>query len=116
MKKWIDNSVYDVVVATVGDYRRMKKLINDGTVTLEQAVVFAKKISAIDNALVAVCQGDGERAREALLTDIAERRGFERCISKKYYPARNTFLRRKERAVCLIAEMLGLLEDRSVND
>lgn len=111
MKKWIEGSVYDLVVATASDYRRMKRLLSEGNVTLDQAVVFTRRISAIENALIVACKGEGERVREAMLTDIAERRGFERSVSKKYYPARATFVRRKERAVCLIAEMLGLLED-----
>jgi hypothetical protein len=111
MKKWIESSVYDLVVATAADYRRMKRLMNEGNITLEQAVVFARRIAAVEHALIVACKGDGERVREAMLTDIAERRGFERSVSKKYYPARATFVRRKEHAVCLIAELLGLLED-----
>lgn len=111
MRKWLDGSVYDIVVATAADCKRMKRLVCEGELTAEQAAAFVRRISAVEYALIAVCEGERAAVRDALLTDIAERRGFERSVSRKYYPARSTFMRRKERAVRLMAEMLGLLRD-----
>ena len=109
MTKILENSVYKVVVATVGDYDRMRRMLDKGTVEGRRAIEFSRRIDAIDNALVAVCKGECEAARLALLSDIARERGFEKSAAKQYFASVNTFKRRKRETVEMIAEMLGLV-------
>lgn len=109
MKKRVEESVYQVVVATVGDYERMRRLLKSDTLSRTQIDELGRKVNAIDNALIAVCSGECEGVREALLSDIAEKRGFEKCRSKEYYGTAKTFFKRKRDAICLIAEMMGLV-------
>ena len=105
----IQKTVYDVVVATVADYPRMKKMLEKGSVTKDQAVVFARKVAAVDNALIAVCDGESGEVVEALRSDIANRKGFENAASRTVYTTKETFHRRKRKAVDLIAKMLNLI-------
>ena len=109
MVKSLEDSVYKVVVATVGDYDRMRRMVEKGAVEGRRAIEFSRRIDAIDNALIAVCKGECEAARQALLSDIALERGFERSAAKQYYATIKTFRRRKREAIEMIAEMLGLV-------
>lgn len=109
MNKIMEDSVYKVVVATVGDYDRMRRMLEKGTVEGKKALEFARRIDAIDNALVAVCKGECEAVRVALLYDIARERGFDKSAAKQYFTSINTFKRRKREAIEMIAEMLGLV-------
>lgn len=105
----LPRSVYDMVVAIVSDYGRMKKLLEKGSVTREQAVLFTRYISAVDDALVAVCQGEDPHVYDLLRADIAERKGFENSHCLKYYSTRYMFETRKSDTVVLIARMLSLV-------
>lgn len=105
----LPRTAYDVVVATVSDYWRMKKLLDTGQLTREQVAVFTRKVTAIENAICAVCDGEDAEAGRALLRDIAYRRGYERSEAKAYYPAVATFERRKREAVRMIGRMLGVV-------
>ena len=105
----IQKTVYDVVVATVADYGRMKKMLEKGNLPREQTAAFARRVAAIDNALLAVCDGESEEVRAALLRDIAYRRGYERSEAREYYPAVATLERRKREAVRMIGKMLGIV-------
>lgn len=109
MNKILEDSVYKVVVATVGDYDRMRRLIEKGDIEGRRAIDFLRRIDAIDNALIAVCKGECDAARLALLSDIAKERGFEKSASKQYFTSINTFKRRKRETIVMIAEMLGLV-------
>ena len=104
----IQRSVYDIVVAVVSDYDRMKKLLDSGNVTREQAISFAKKISAVDNALLVVCEGEDEDVMEALRCDIGSKRGFSRSVAKAYYDE-SAFFRRKNEAIRQMARLLNLI-------
>lgn len=104
-----EKTVYDVVVATISDRVRMRRMLDKGNLTKEQAADFSRKLAALDNAMIAVCEGESHEAREALLSDIAHRRGYENAEAKRFYTARNTFDRRKAEAVTMIARMLGLI-------
>lgn len=105
----VQKSVYNLVVATVADYERMKRLLDKGQLSREQTATFVRKISAIDNALVAVCNGEQSDVRDALRLDIAQKRGYERGIARSYYTAKNTYESRKKEAILLIAKMLELI-------
>lgn len=105
----IEKSVYRVVVAEVGDYERMKRKIESGNLTRDQIISFTRKITAIENALCAVCEGECERAKSALISDIANERGYQKASAKQYYGSRGTFDRRKNEAIEMIAAMLGLV-------
>ena len=98
-----------MVVATAGDYHRMKRLLDSGETSRSQTVVFVKKVSAIDNALIAVCSDEKPEARLALLDDIANKRGFEKGVSVKFYTTSGVFWRRKKDAIYMIAKMLELI-------
>ncbi len=104
----LPRSVYDIVVAVVSDYDRMKKLLDKGEVTREQAIRFTKKISAVDDALLVVCEGEDEDVMAALRRDIGDRRGFSRSLTKDYY-SEKCFTRRKSDAIRLIAHLLNLI-------
>jgi hypothetical protein len=54
----LEKTVYDVVVATVADYGRMKKMLDKGSLSKNQAVEITRKLDAVDNALMTVCDGD----------------------------------------------------------
>ncbi len=105
----MQKTVYDVVVAVVADYGRMKKMLEKGNLTREQVAAFTRKVTAIDNALLAVCDGEPEEVREALMSDIAHRKGFERGSAKEYYTVSGTYEKRKADAVRMIAKMLNLI-------
>ena len=105
----IEKSVYRVVVAEVGDYERMKRKVESGNLTREQIISFTRKIAAIENAMCAVCDGECERARVALISDIAHERGYQKASAKEFYGSRGTFDRRKGEAIEMIAAMLGLV-------
>lgn len=105
----LEKTVYDVVVSVVADYSRMKKLLEKDNLTRQQAAEFTRKVSAVDNALIAVCDGETEEVRDALRSDIAHRRGFQRGAAKKYYTFGQTYEKRKSDAVRMIAKMLDLI-------
>jgi hypothetical protein len=105
----IEKSVYDRVVAITADYSRMQKLIGSGELTREQTATFVKELTAIDNALTVVCDREREEVKRALLVDIAERRGYERSVSRSVFGSKKVFDRRKGQAVILIARMLDLI-------
>jgi hypothetical protein len=109
MKKGVESSVYRVVVATAADYNRMKRAIDSHSLGKDQALELSRKVNAIDNALLAVCEGECDAARSALLSDIARMRGFKNSAGKAYYASRATYTRRKREAVRMIAIMLGLV-------
>jgi hypothetical protein len=109
MSRVLEKSVYRLVVAEVGDYDRMKRKVESGNLTREQIISFTRKISAIENAICAVCDGESERAKSALISDIANERGYIKACSKEYYASRSTFDRRKNEAIEMIAAMLGLV-------
>lgn len=109
MSMRIQKSVYDVVVAVVADYSRMKKMLEKGNLTREQVATFTRKVAAVDNALIAVCSGECEEACIALRGDIASRRGFENCDSKVFYETKYIYNKRKFDAVKMIARMLNLI-------
>ena len=104
-----ERTVYDVVVATVADRKRMIRMLEDGEVSKAQAAAFSRKIAAIDNAMIAVCDGESTEAREALLRDIAHRKGYERGEARAFYSAEATYVRRKADAIKMIARMLELI-------
>jgi hypothetical protein len=105
----LEKTVYDVVVATVADYGRMKKMLDKGNLSKNQAVEITRKLDAVDNALMTVCDGEPEAAIEALRHDIAHRKGFENASSREFYSALCTFQRRKNESVVLIAKLLNLI-------
>lgn len=105
----LDKQVYDIVVATVADYRRMQEIIEKGKAPREQLALFVKRVNAIDNALIAICKGERHELRESLMVDIAERRGYERSMSRSYFASRKSFDKRKTEAVELIAKFLWLI-------
>ena len=105
----IEKCVYDRVVAVVKDYDRMERVLKRSKASAEQRLLFQRTVSAIDNALIAVCADEAPEAREALRRDIAERAGYERSIAKKYYLSRKIFETRKRECVYMIAVMLGIL-------
>ncbi len=109
MGKKIEKSVYKVVVATVGDYDRMKRKVESGNLTRDQLIDFTRRISAIDHAICAVCEGECDRVKEALLSDIAQSRGYGNSASKVFYGSSATFKRRKSEAISTIASMMGLV-------
>ena len=75
----------------------------------EQTATFVKELTAIDNALTVVCDREREEVKRALLVDIAERRGYERSVSRSVFGSKKVFDRRKGQAVILIARMLDLI-------
>ncbi len=105
----LEKSVYDLVVATVADYERMNRMVVQGGLPPDQMVVFVRKISAIDHALTVVCDGEREEVKRALLSDIAERRGYDRSRSKELFGSRKLFYARKGQAVHFIARMMDLI-------
>ena len=107
MKK-LPKTVYNMVVAIVSDYERMKKMLDKGEVTNKQAVLFTRYVAAVDDALVAVCAGEDPNVRVLLRTDISERNGFENSRAMSYY-TKCTYDRRKSDAIFLIAQMLDLV-------
>jgi hypothetical protein len=102
----VDKSAYAVVVAIVADYSRMKKMLEKDSTSKAQVAEITKRVSAIDNALAVICEGEREEVKDALLIDIGERRGFERAVSREFYSSRNTFEKRKHEAVELIAKFM----------
>lgn len=102
-------TVYDIVVAMVADYNRMKKMLDKGNITREQAIFFARSVAAIDNALLAVCHDEPREALDALRFDIAERHGFERATARVYYNTNYLYNKRKSDVVEMIARMLNLI-------
>lgn len=105
----LEKTVYDVVVATVADYWRMKKMLDKGSLTKAQAIEITRKLDSVDNALITVCDGEAEEAIEALRYDIAHRNGFEYATSKGYYTSRGTYDKRKSDAVVLMAKLMSLI-------
>jgi hypothetical protein len=105
----LEKTVYDVVVATVADYGRMKKMLDKGNLSKNQAIEITRKLDAVDNALMTVCDGEAEEAIEALRYDIAHRNGFEYATSKGFYTSRGTYDKRKSDAVVLIAKLMSLI-------
>lgn len=105
----LPRSAYDVIVATVSDYERMKKALDTAELSKEQYLAMTKRVNAIENAICAVCAGEPHAAGQALLRDIANHRGFDRSESKKYYTAKSTFDRRKNDAIRTIGKMLGIV-------
>lgn len=105
----IAKTVYDLVVSTVADYDRMRKMIDKGNISQTQTATFTRKLAAIDNALIAVCDKEQIAAREALRLDISQKRGFERGFARSYYTSKNTYESRKREAILLIAKMLELI-------
>ena len=105
----IEKSVYDRVVAVAADYGRMQKKLSSGDVTREQAAGFTKAICAVDHALEVVCEGERKEVRVALLTDIAERRGYERSVARAFYQTRRVFEKRKAQVIRLIARLLDMI-------
>lgn len=105
----VDKHVYDIVVATVADYRRMKSIIEKNKAPREQVALFAKNVTAIDNAMAVVCKGERQELKDNLLHDIAERRGYERSLSRSFFATHKSFDRRKNEAITLIAEFLWLI-------
>lgn len=102
----LDKSAYAVVVAMVSDYARMKRIVERDSASHDQVAELTRRISAIDNALTVICEGEREEVKHALLVDIGERRGFERAVSREFYTSRNTFEKRKHEAVALIAQFM----------
>jgi hypothetical protein len=105
----LEKTVYDVVVATVADYGRMKKMLDKGSLTKAQAIEITRKLDSVDNALVTVCDGEAEEAIEALRYDIAHRNGFEYATSKGFYTSRCTYDKRKSDAIVLMAKLMSLI-------
>ena len=105
----LEKTVYDVVVATVADYGRMKKMLDKGSLTKAQAIEITRKLDSVDNALITVCDGEAEEAIEALRYDIAHRNGFEYATSKGYYTSRGTYDKRKSDAIVLMAKLMSLI-------
>ena len=105
----LPKTVYDMVVAIVSDYGRMKRMLEKGNVTREQAVLFTRYVTAVDNALVAVCEGEDPDVYELLRADIAERNGFENSHSMTYYITKYSYDRRKSDTIVLIARMLSFI-------
>lgn len=105
----LPRSAYDVIVATVADYERMKKALETANLSKEQYLAMTKRVDAIENAICMVCAGEPHAAGRALLRDIANRRGFESCEAKRYYTAKSTFDRRKNDAIRTIGKMLGIV-------
>lgn len=109
MKKRLEDSVYRLVVAEVGDYERKKRKLAEGKLSPEQIVEYSRKTSAIEDALLSVCRGETFEAMDALRTDIAQGRGFKCSAAKTIYVSRATYSRRKREAVWSIATMLRLI-------
>ena len=109
MKKRLEESVYRLVVAEVGDYDRKKKRLAEGHLTTDQVAEYTRKTSAIENALLSVCRGESLEAQNALRADIALGRGFNSSAAKNIYISRSTYSRRKREAVWSIAVMLRLI-------
>lgn len=105
----LNKTISGMVVAIAADYPRMKKMLEGGNVTRDQAVLFTRYVSAVDNALIAVCRGEPAEARELLRKDIAEKNGFETSESKVYYGTFYMFNKRKYDAIKMIAEMNNLI-------
>lgn len=105
----IEKTVYDIVVAVAADYGRMQRLIGSGEISREMSAGFVRKVCAIDHALTVVCDGEREEVKQALLVDIAERRGFERSVARSFYSTKRVFDKRKGQAIALIARMLDLI-------
>ena len=105
----IEKSVYRLVVAEVGDYERMRRKLDKGNLTKDQIIGFTRKVAAIDNALCAVCEGEGEKAKALLLSDIANDRGYYKSSAREIYVCKGTFDRRKRDAIEMIATMMGLI-------
>lgn len=109
MGKKMETSVYKVVVAVVGDYDRMKRRVESENLPKDQLVDFTRKLSAIDHAMCAVCDGECECLKEALISDIAQSRGYVNSASKVFFGSPATFKRRKSDAISMIAAMMGLI-------
>lgn len=105
----LEKSVYDLVVATVADYDRMARRIAEGGLPPDQVAAFVRKISAVDHALSVVCEREREEVKRALQRDIAERRGYERSVSRDLFGSKKAFDRRKAQAIYLIARMTDLI-------
>ena len=105
----IEKTVYDIVVAIAADYGRMQKMIGNGEISRGMLAAFARKVCAIDHALTVVCDGEREEVKQALLVDIAERRGFERSVARSFYSTKRVFDKRKGQAIALIARMMDLI-------
>ncbi len=105
----LPKTAYDVVVATVADYERMRKLVEGNSISIDKVGNLTRKLAAIEDAMLAVCDGEEPEAARALMRDIAYRRGYERSEAKKYYPAVATFERRKRDLINMIAKMLGII-------
>ena len=80
----LNKTISGMVVAIAADYPRMKKMLEGGNVTRDQAVLFTRYVSAVDNALIAVCRGEPAEARELLRKDIAEKNGFFAEVIKDF--------------------------------
>lgn len=105
----LPRSVYDIVVAVVADYDRMSKLLDKGNITRAQAILYTRYITAVDDALVAVCEGEDPAVYSLLRADIAARNGFENSRSKAYYLTKYSYDRRKSDTIVLIARILNLV-------
>ena len=105
----VPKTVYDVVVATVADYNRMRKALEKGNLTKDQVASLTRKVAAIDDALLAICDGEDRDACEALRIDIGARNGFEHSKSIVYYGTKYVYNRRKSDAVEMMARMMDLI-------
>ena len=105
----LNKTISGMVVAIAADYPRMKRMLESGNVSLDQAVIFTKYVASVDNALAAVCEEEPAEARELLRKDIAEKNGFEMSESKVYYGTFYIFNKRKYDAIKMIARMNNLI-------
>ncbi|MBE6584541.1 MAG: hypothetical protein E7649_06165 [Ruminococcaceae bacterium] len=108
----LPDSVYKLVIAEFVDYDRKRKLLDsvgERKATNELVRVYLDRVIAIDAALLAVCRGEGEEAREALRSDIAQGRGFKTSAAKKYYTAEQIYKRRKSDVIYEVAKAMKLI-------
>ena len=108
----IPDSVYQIVLAEFADYDRKKALLNlygENMLSKEQRIAFFRVTNIIDEVIDDVCAGEDRAAKQALKRDISEGRGFDRSYAKVFYPAKETFKRRKRNIIKGVAHRLGLL-------
>lgn len=107
--KSVPDSVYRLVVAEVGDYQRKKKALEGRDLSRDKIIEYGKKIAIIDTAMQSACFDEVPEAKEALMSDIAENKGFKNGVARKYYTTKGTYIRRKRHAVILLAKLLELM-------
>ena len=105
----LNKTISGMVVAIVADYPRMKKMLESGNVSRDQAVIFTRYVASVENALTAVCDDEPAEACDLLRKDIAEKNGFEFSESKVYYGTKYIFNKRKYDAIKMIAKMNHLI-------